>query len=342
MDGDPQWSVRAALARVLGEIGGARAIALLQQMASERDFRVRPHALRALVQASPSQAFPILIDHLKAEDPFERAAAAEGLRTLRQDGGVTPLRAAMEASLRDTAPDPGLGILAALEAYGDEAVRPAAQIALDHDSWPVRKRAAGILRRLGDPVAPVAGPTTDRTVSDLLSLLTATYTPHAFIRTTKGNIEIELFIVDAPGTVGNFMKLARDGFYNGLSIDRVVPNFLIQGGDPRGDTHGGPGYYIRGEMNRRPFLRGSLGMALAVDGSKDTGGSQFFICHLPQPQLGDVHTAFGQVVTGIDVVDRLVPGDVIQEVMIWDGITDPNQPTTSGSPSGADPGRRLR
>ncbi len=241
MDGDPQWSVRAALARVLGEIGGARAIALLQQMASERDFRVRPHALRALVQASPSQAFPIMIDHLKVEDPFERAAAAEGLRTLRQDGGVTPLRAAMEASLRDTAPDAGLGILAALEAYGDEAVRPAAQIALDHKSWPVRKRAAAILRTLGDPVAPVAGPTTDRTVSDHLSLLTATYTPHAFIRTTQGNIEVELFIVDAPVTVGNFMKLAREGFYNGLSIDRVVPNFLIQGGDPRGDNHGGPG-----------------------------------------------------------------------------------------------------
>ncbi len=94
-------------------------------------------------------------------------------------------------------------------------------------------------------------------------------------------------------------------------------------------------------MNRRPFLRGTLGMALAVDGGKDTGGSQFFICHLPQPQLNGVHTAFGQVVTGIDVVDRLVPGDVIRELVIWDGITDPNQPTTGGPFSGADPGGSL-
>ena len=118
-----------------------------------------------------------------------------------------------------------------------------------------------------------------------------------------------------PGTPGDGFCTLRD-LYNGQSFHRVVPNFVIQAGDPRGDSNGGPGYTIRDEVNRRAFVRGTAGMAR--DG-KNTAGSQFFITHLPQPHLDGDFTAFGQVTKGMDVVDRIEPGDTILEVAIWDG-----------------------
>ena len=148
------------------------------------------------------------------------------------------------------------------------------------------------------------------------ALLAPQFSPHAFIETDKGTIEIELAILDAPLTVSNFIELARKGFFNGTAIHRVVPDFVIQGGDPRGDGEGGPGYSIRDEFNEQPYLRGTVGMALDW---RDTGGSQFFITHSPQPHLDARYTVFGHVVTGIDVVDRIQPWDVIRRVQIWDG-----------------------
>ena len=327
MDPDGDWSVRVALAGLLGQIGGDRATALLKEMVDDRDFRVRPAAIDGLVQASPSEAGPIVLEHLKSEDPFERAAAASGVGELRPEGGVARLLSAIESSLREDVSDPGLAILSALERYGTEALKPGAQLALQDRSWLVRKRAAEVLRSLGEETVRAEVLETGRNLYDYMDLLNPPYTPHAFIRTEKGIIEVELFIIDAPVTVANFMKLAREGFYNGLSIDRVVPNFLIEGGDPRGDGHGGPGYNVRSEVNRRPFLRGTLGMTLP--GGKDTAASQFFITHLPQPQMAGTYTPFGQVIKGMDLVDRLVRGDVIQKVIIWDGVTAPSGPTTS-------------
>ena len=112
------------------------------------------------------------------------------------------------------------------------------------------------------------------------------------------------------------MALARKGLLNGQQVHRVVPNFVMQDGDPRGDGEGGPGYTIRDELNDRPYLRGTVGMALAW---RDTGGSQFFITHSPQPHLDAKYTVFGHVVNGLDVVDRIQVGDTIQRVRVWDG-----------------------
>jgi peptidyl-prolyl cis-trans isomerase B (cyclophilin B) len=109
------------------------------------------------------------------------------------------------------------------------------------------------------------------------------------------------------------MTLAKNGFYDGLNFMRVVPNFVIQGGDPRGDTNGGPGYQIRCEINRVEYGTGYVGMALS---GKDTGGSQFFITHSPQPHLDGGYTIFGRVVSGMDVVNRIARGDVIERIEI--------------------------
>lgn len=324
LDPDPDWRARSARAQLFSEMSDERALALLLEMTSDRDYRVRAQVLQALIRTSSEDSIPVFLEHLSAEDPFERVAAAKGLEHFKPEGAVEPLRAAYDFSARDQEPDARLAIMAALEAYGAEAVEPTARLALEDRSWNVRKRAENILRRLGDLTARAAPIDSDRTLMEFRTLIHPKYTPQAFIRTEKGAIEVELFILDAPLTVDNFMRLARRGFYNGLAFD-LVPNEFVQTGDPRGDSHGGPGYTIRSEINTRPFLRGTLGMS--VEG-KDTGGSRFFITYLPQPQLEGVSTVFGQVINGMSVLDRIEPGDAIREIVIWDGISDPNSPPT--------------
>jgi cyclophilin family peptidyl-prolyl cis-trans isomerase len=133
----------------------------------------------------------------------------------------------------------------------------------------------------------------------------------ATIRTERGDITLVLFGEDAPITVHNFVSLARAGFYRGTRFHRVVPNFVAQDGDPRGDGNGSPGWAIRDELNRRRYDRGAMGMALS---GPDTGGSQYFLAHSPQPHLDGHYTVFGRVVAGWEVLDRLVQGDRILSV----------------------------
>ena len=121
---------------------------------------------------------------------------------------------------------------------------------------------------------------------------------------------------DAPMTAWNFAQLAKAKYFDNTSFMRVVPNFVIQGGDPRNDMNGGPGYAIRDEINLQKYTRGAVGMALS---GADTGGSQFFITHSPQPHLDAKYTVFGHVVNGMEVVDRLQQLDVIERIRIWDG-----------------------
>lgn len=128
---------------------------------------------------------------------------------------------------------------------------------------------------------------------------------------------VELYDEAAPNTVANFEKLANTEFYDGLTFHRVIPDFVIQGGCPDGTGAGGPGYTIKCETEGNPHKheRGTLSMAHA---GKDTGGSQFFVCHSPQPHLDDRHTVFGKVVEGVDTVDRVRMGDVMQKVRVQD------------------------
>jgi peptidyl-prolyl cis-trans isomerase B (cyclophilin B) len=130
-------------------------------------------------------------------------------------------------------------------------------------------------------------------------------------------IVIEFFPNEAPNTVANFEKLAKEGYYDGLTFHRVIPGFVAQGGCPNGNGMGGPGYTIKCETEGNPHkhVPGALSMAHA---GKDTGGSQFFIVHESQPHLDGVHTVFGQVIEGMDSVFRIHAGDVMKEVKVWD------------------------
>jgi len=140
----------------------------------------------------------------------------------------------------------------------------------------------------------------------------------AVFTTEKGTFTIDFMPEDAPLTVDNFIKLARAGYFNGLSVHRVVPNFVMQDGDPRGDGNGGPGWEIRCELNMLAYERGAVGMALS---GKDTGGSQWFVTHSPQPHLDGGYTVFGRVnETDMKIVDSIVRGDKILSVKIVENV----------------------
>jgi cyclophilin family peptidyl-prolyl cis-trans isomerase len=142
---------------------------------------------------------------------------------------------------------------------------------------------------------------------------------NATMQTNQGSIALELFDDDAPNTVENFKKLAQDGFYDGVIFHRVIPDFMIQGGDPTGTGSGGPGYQFEDEINEHKVVRGALAMANA---GPNTNGSQFFIVTTDAaPWLDGKHTVFGRVTSGMDVVDAL-------EGLPTDGRDRPQEPAT--------------
>lgn len=137
----------------------------------------------------------------------------------------------------------------------------------------------------------------------------------AIINTNKGTIEIKLFPEYASKTVNNFVFLAKEGFYDGVTFHRVIEDFVIQGGDPTGTGRGGPGYKFEDEFSGNP-LKHERGVISMANAGPNTNGSQFFITHSPQPHLNGKHTVFGKVINGLDVVDSIEQGDEMIEVTI--------------------------
>ena len=129
-----------------------------------------------------------------------------------------------------------------------------------------------------------------------------------------GEIRFEFFPADAPKTVENFVTLAKKGFYDNLAFHRVVPGFVVQGGDPKGNGTGGPGYTIKAEFNKNKHVRGAVAMARSSD--PDSAGCQFYITYGPQPHLVGSYTVFGKVVAGMELVDKIKQGDRMKSVKI--------------------------
>jgi cyclophilin family peptidyl-prolyl cis-trans isomerase len=325
LDPDPNWSVRTALASVLGTLPPEIGLPRLMAMLNDSDQRVVPSVLAALVKLKAPNVGAVLLDRLKADDPAVRKAAAEAIGQLKPAEGAGALAEAYRTGQRDPDYPARAAALAALVEYGAAAATPALKSALADKDWAVRVRAARLLAQL-DPAAGREAEAQIRPAPTTLPpetyeaprLVHPDVSTHVYIDTDKGSIEVELAIIDAPLTVENFITLAKKGFFNGLSVHRVVPNFVVQDGDPRGDGEGGPGYTIRDELNERPYLRGTLGMALDWP---DSGGSQWFITHSPQPHLDAKYTVFGRVVGGMEIVDQIQQSDVIRRVRVWDGQT---------------------
>lgn len=281
-----------------------------------------PDVLRALAAFKPQDLATVAQAHLKESDVIVRSTAADLLGDLPPSEEITrALAAAWTQATNDNLNDAALSILDSLGKQKATAANDHIKAALKSGDLLVRSRAVALLKTngAGDFSAQIGTAQTRNTDADYKRALARIgKTTRAVVTTSKGSFTIDLLPEAAPLTVDNFVQLAQRNYYRNITIHRVVPNFVIQDGDPRGDGNGGPGYQIRCEINQVLYDRAAVGMALS---GKDTGGSQWFVTHSPQPHLDGGYTIFGRVVTGMDVVDTIVRGDVIQSVVIKQGTT---------------------
>jgi cyclophilin family peptidyl-prolyl cis-trans isomerase/HEAT repeat protein len=324
------WRAAAAIANGLGEIGGwpdalkaqsdlpASAEALLRKLLAQTNIEYGiPDVLRALAAFKPKDLTQILIAQLQKPDVIVGATAADLLGDLPPSEEITrALIAAWPRMKKDSLNDAALSMLDSLAKQKTAAANEHLKMTIDFPDYLVRRRAATLLKAngTGDFLRQAGIVQTRNTTADYRRALSRIGRKvYAVVTTTKGSFTIELLPSEAPLTVDNFVKLARRNYYRGITIHRVVPNFVIQDGDPRGDGNGGPGYQIRCEINQVPYDRAVLAMALS---GKDTGGSQWFVTHAPQPHLDGGYTVFGRVTAGMNVVDSIVRGDVVKSIVI--------------------------
>jgi len=293
-DPDPRvrQSAVAAVAAYLDSAGAASRRPVILAALRDDDFFVRATAILALADSARA-----------AEIPAVLASYALAARDSGNDARIAAVRYVARAWKRDSAavPDSIRRILAALPPSADPLVRAEAHGVTPLAGWPDTE---GVSRDIAWYEA---------VVRDVVAPTLAGAPLRARIESARGPITLELLGEDAPLTVANFAALARAGFYRNVRFHRVVPNFVAQDGDPRGDGNGGPGYAIRDELNVQRYTRGAVGMALS---GPDTGGSQYFLTLSPQPHLDARYTIFARVVAGQDAMDRLVQGDAIANIVV--------------------------
>ncbi len=295
-----------------------------------------PDVLNAYAKFKPENFSAILRDQLRHRDIFIRANAASllGEQPAAKEN-IEALKTAFAQSLKTDKAynDAQLAILSALVKLDKPQSFESLRLALTAPDYLIRKHAANLIKQ-NDLTKDFSN--IEKMVGTVKSYNAKTGTKQgqvlnteadyrravsrkngsvkAVLTTEKGKFTIDLLPEDAPLTVDNFIKLARSNYFNGVAVHRVVPNFVMQDGDPRGDGNGGPGYSIRCEINVIPYDRGAVGMALS---GKDTGGSQWFVTHSPQPHLDGGYTVFGRVnEADMKIVDQIVRGDKILKVEI--------------------------
>ncbi len=317
---------RARAAAILGTLDGAeeQRVVFLNRLYRTEHPLVREAVLAAAARIWHPSATELVLQGLREDDAGVLAAATEALATvagrapaedrvpppLPVDRAVAGLRAASEA-LPEGELEGLVSWLGAVEAVDARALLPRVRELASHPSYAVRHRARSLLSAWQEALPRDAAEPPN--VVELEQLLPPEARPRVRLETDRGAIGLELRPDAAPVTSARFLGLVRDGFYDGLTFHRVVSGFVAQGGDPRGDGYGGPGFWQRCEDNRLPYVRGTVGMALA---GRDTGGSQFFLTQSAQPHLEGRYTAFAMVVEGLERVDLLQPGDHIRSARI--------------------------
>jgi HEAT repeat protein/cyclophilin family peptidyl-prolyl cis-trans isomerase len=302
--------LRAGLLEALGGVPGPMALETLTARARDAsDAAEAAGAAVALGTRLPDSAAvsPILVSLLRAKDFTVAASAADGLGSLRDSTAVPALAALLSRIGTTEDADVRASASAALAAIRTREALAHLRTARQDPERRIREIACEALGLPPDS-AGVAGPPALRVEPPYTGPRRS-----ALVRTERGTIEFTLDSAAAPRTVENFIRLARSGYFDGIAFHRVVPNFVIQAGCPRGDGWGGPGYQIPCEYSDRPYRVGTVGMALA---GKDTGGSQWFITLSPQPRLDGHYTVFGQVAAGLSVAERIMPGDRILQVTV--------------------------
>lgn len=311
-----RFGIRAAAAAAASAYGSE---SILLRLSRDSDPRVRMSAISEILQARSPALPQVRARALADPDPGVRALALDDLAEHPVTGWQS-IEQAMRGPGSENLADvriSGAQALAA-RAAADESERPAIEQNLTELSrdgnYLVRRAAVAGLKALHID-APQAEPI--QTGKDLAAyrqvVRTTRNRPLVDVQTERGTIQLRLDCPEAPLTCLNFLQLAAQGYFNGLTFHRIVPDFVVQGGDPLGNGWGGPGYAIRDEINRLRYDRGAVGMALS---GPDTGGSQFFITLAPQPHLDGRYTVFGHVVAGETVLDQLIQGDHIEAVVV--------------------------
>jgi cyclophilin family peptidyl-prolyl cis-trans isomerase/HEAT repeat protein len=296
--------VRATAARALAQVEPGRREALARKAAADLARPVRVATLEAV--GAEAFAADLLTAALATDDIAERGTAVDVLAGQKE-------RADRDAELRAAfARSGGDDWVELREAIVDAMATDAVFLteASKDPSPAVRSRAGAALRRLGSEPAAVAS--APREASRFLTMAPAER-PRVRFETERGTFVVEGLPELAPLHVASLLTLVESGFYDGLLIHRVVPNFVVQGGDPRGDGWGGPDFQLRDEVSRQRFERGMVGMAKA---GKDTGGCQFFVTLVPTPHLDGNYTIYGRVLSGMEVVDQLEVGDTILRAVV--------------------------
>lgn len=317
-DNDGERLVRAAAIESIGIAGDKDEIGrLIQITVKHKDPMMRAAAVRALSRLGDKETAAALIACLNDEDWVVAAEAATAIGQQGKDGASARALIDAYSSRRGALPaDARLEILGALQKLRAIESGALGREALEDPDPRIRAAAKALLEEIGSPISEIRS---DREFYE------ENYEPkrrddlappfglkRAVIKTRHGEIEIELFGDDAPQTSAAFIKLAQSGFYDGLTFHRVVPNFVAQGGCPRGDGWGDAGAMLRAEVNQHHYDRGYVGVA---DSGKDTGGCQFFITYSPQPRLDGRYTIFGRVIRGMDAVDKIDQGDTFEVVV---------------------------
>ncbi|MCC6747065.1 MAG: peptidylprolyl isomerase [Deltaproteobacteria bacterium] len=310
---------RMLVARLIGALkrDAPYKVTLLRRYLHDADPAVRTAAVEALASAELPASRVAYEEALRDADA---AVVAQAATSLRRDPG----RATREAPLLEQLvarldrleavrePEAACAIVETLAALKVRSATSTLQRLRQSPSWAVRSCSAQALVALTGQPAPAATPLS----GGLPPLRWAEGRPlprRAVLVLAKGELHLELYPDRAPATVANFARLAQRGFYRRTPFHRIVPGFVAQGGDPRGDGWGGPGHTTPCELSPAPFDRGSLGMALA---GRDTAGSQFFITLGRHPHLDGRYTLFGRVVRGLDLAERIQPGEPIQDLYI--------------------------
>lgn len=306
--------VRAAAVEALGTTGDEKQIAVLKKFAQkDGDAMIRAAAVRGLGGFDKEKVTAILVEKLGDEDFVVATEAATALGKIEATDAVPALIERFTARQGRTDQDVRLAIMESLVGMKAAGGADIATASLESSDRRLRTLAAQLLDALEipKPVIPSDREFYERDFDRARkgALVLPFGIKHAVIETKYGEIEIELYGDDAPQTAANFGRIAGAGKYDGLTFHRVVPDFVVQGGCPRGDGWGDMGYNIRSEFNEHHYERGAVGIAHA---GKDTGGSQFFITHSPQPRLDGRYTVFGHVVKGMEVVDSIKQGDTFR------------------------------
>jgi cyclophilin family peptidyl-prolyl cis-trans isomerase len=320
--GEANWLSRLYAARALSAAQSNVALPLLRDLAADRDPRVAIAAIETAANARDTlpAARALFIEKLASNDPFVRAGALGGLERYADPADQIILFDAYARALRDSVPEPAVAALNAIAKLvpKNPAVERAFRVRFTSTGECPHPDIRSALQRhfkLEDQCGFAATTRVyEQAVRELIVPALQGTNPRARITTAGTTIEIELLAADAPLTVRNFMALADRHYFDGSRWHRLIPNFVLQDGDPYGNGSGGPGYAIRDEMNRVRYLDGAMGMALS---GPDTGGSQFFITHSPQPHLDGGYTVFGRVAPGLSAAAYLIAqDDVIERIEI--------------------------